>query len=71
MGMPINLDSQIMLVAKEIEDEAVNRVLAAELDAIKFLATQTLPELALLGRHLTAQFSGALEDGGMDTFCWA
>jgi hypothetical protein len=71
VGMPINLDGQIVRVAKEIEDGTVNRVLAAELDAIEFLATQTPPELALLGRHLAAQFSSALEDGGMDTFCWS
>jgi hypothetical protein len=39
MGMSINLDGQIVLVTKEIEDKAVNRMLTAELDAIEFLAT--------------------------------
>jgi hypothetical protein len=33
----INLYGQIVLEAKEIEDEAINRMLAAELDAIEFL----------------------------------
>jgi len=68
--MSVNLDCQLVSVAKEIENEAVNGMLAAEFHAVESFASQSPPEFALLGRHLAAQFSGPCKDGRVNATGW-
>ena len=59
----IEFDDEVVLVAIEVQDVGWERMLAAEFEAVELLATQGVPQLALLGRHLATQFTGASECG--------
>jgi hypothetical protein len=58
MDVPIKFDHQSAIRATEVDDEWPDRVLAAELQAVKLPATNELPQRGL-GRSLpNAQLAG-------------
>jgi hypothetical protein len=57
MDRAINLDNEVSTVAVEINNEAIDALLATELERPQVMAAQVLPEVLLRRGHLATQFS--------------
>jgi hypothetical protein len=62
----VNLNHQLVLIAEEIENEAIDGMLATKFDGMKLLAAQSLPQFGFVRRHRAAQFFSASQDGRID-----
>ena len=70
MTFTVNFNDQLVLVAVEIQNKTIKRVLAAEFELVELLAAQSLPQSLLRRRHLATQFSGAGQNSRVDAFGW-
>jgi hypothetical protein len=63
---PIDLDHQLVLVAKEINDKAKDGMLPSKFEAVQLFASQPLPQFGFRLRQRSAQLSGPGQNEGMD-----
>jgi hypothetical protein len=64
MRIAVDFDGELGLSAVEVEDEATDRVLSADLETDLAIADR-LPNLRFRRRQRMAEVAGALEDGGV------